>query len=130
MTGTAIPTTSEALVLPPDPRAAREARRLAARMCATAGLVDDLSDVAELLISEVVTNVVVHARTEARVSVTVGPGHVVVEVGDDDERPPVLRPDDETALGGRGIGLLQASATAWGVRPEPGGKVVWFSLGA
>lgn len=130
MTGTTAPGTSEALVLPPDPRAAREARRLTARLCASAGLVEDLSDIAELLISEVVTNVVVHARSEARVCVTVTPGQVVVEVGDDDERPPVLRPDDETALGGRGISLLQASATAWGVRPEPGGKVVWFSLGA
>lgn len=119
---------TEVLTLPADPRAVRAARQLTARLCALAGLVDDVCDTAVLLTSEVVTNAVLHGRSQARIVVTVGPREVLVEVGDDNSRPPVLQPHDEDALGGRGVGLLEIAASEWGVRDQPIGKVVWFTL--
>lgn len=125
---TADASVTEVLTLSADPRAVREARQLTARLCALAGLIEDVCDTAVLLTSEVVTNAVMHGRSQARIVVTVGPREVLVEVGDDNSRPPVLQPHDEDALGGRGVGLLEVAASAWGVRDQPVGKVVWFAL--
>lgn len=118
------------LLVPADPRAVRQARRLTAQLCAAAGLVGDLVETAVLLTSEVVTNAVIHGRSEATVAVTATAAEVLVEVGDDNSRRPVLQPQDEDALDGRGIGLLQLAADDWGVREAQVGKVVWFVLRA
>lgn len=120
----------EEVVLAADPRAVREARRLTARLCELAGLVGDVVDTAVLLTSEVVTNAVIHGRSEARLVVSVRPSEVLVEVGDDNSRRPVMQPQDEDALDGRGVGLLQVAASEWGVREAPVGKVVWFVVRA
>jgi hypothetical protein len=61
---------------------------------------------------------------------TGAPGTVRIEVGDQEPLPPrphEVRPEDE---GGRGLLLLTHCARAWGVRPGPRGKTVWFELAA
>lgn len=86
-------------------------------------------DVALLLTSELVANAVRHAATRLAVDVRLEDEVVRVEVHDTAAALPEVRPVDLSALGGRGLHLVEALARRWGVDPEPGGKVVWFELG-
>jgi anti-sigma regulatory factor (Ser/Thr protein kinase) len=124
-------TVSESVILRPDPTAAGQARRFTARLCEAAGVSADLCDTCVLLASETVTNAVLHGRSPVRLTVRVGPTRIRVEVGDDNSRLPVLRADhDLDALDGRGVLLIEACATAWGVLPDRYGKTVWFEVAA
>ncbi|WP_432562361.1 SpoIIE family protein phosphatase [Kineococcus sp. SYSU DK003] len=118
------------VVLPADPRSVRDARRLTQRCCTHNGLDDDTTDTAVLLTSELVTNAIVHGRSDTRLTVEATPRRVHVEVADDNDRTPVRQPHDDDALSGRGISLLDVAATQWGVAPAGIGKVVWFTLEA
>jgi anti-sigma regulatory factor (Ser/Thr protein kinase) len=118
----------EATTVPADARAVLHARRFTGRLCARAGIDGDLRDSAVLLTSEVVTNAVIHGRSEARLRVVVDADHVRVEVGDDNSRHPVVQPPDEDALDGRGLHLLDIVATDWGIRDDQIGKTVWFEI--
>lgn len=118
----------ESTTVPSDTRAVLHARRFTSRICGQAGIPGDLCDSAVLLTSEVVTNAVIHGRSEARLRVIVDDEHVRVEVGDDNSRHPVLQPEDRNALDGRGLRLLDVVASDWGVRDEKIGKTVWFEL--
>lgn len=97
------------------------------------------ADAAELLISELVTNALVHTDGGAVVTVTLddgGPtpgarGRLHVEVRDFVSRRPTPRPLPDGAgegTSGRGLLLVNALADAWGVRAQGVGKVVWFEL--
>lgn len=81
-----------------------------------------------LLVSELATNAVLHARTPYTVTVsTVAPERVRVEVTDDDPAPPVSDlPGSDHATCGRGMQMVLALAQRWGCEPQPGGKTVWF----
>lgn len=118
------------VVLPADPRSVREARRLTQRCCLRAGLDEDTTDTAVLLTSELVTNAIVHGRSDARLKVAASHRHVHVEVGDDNDRVPVVQTHDDEALSGRGISLLAVVASRWGITHADIGKVVWFTLDA
>jgi signal transduction histidine kinase len=79
------------LDLEPTPQAAGEARRFVASIChqwGITGVMDELT----LAVSELVTNAVLHARTQIEVEVCVMGGGVTVSVIDRDPRPPVIRP--------------------------------------
>lgn len=89
---------------------------------------DDLTEVAQLLTSEVVTNAVLHARSAFRVTATWTPPELVVEVWDASS---VIPPPTKAALyaeRGRGILLVDAFSSGWGCRTARQGKTVWFSL--
>lgn len=77
--------------LPSSPTSAREARRFVGERCAQWGLGDVCEDLI-LPVSELVTNAVLHARTPAKVTVTLTARFVEVAVRDTNPRPPVLRP--------------------------------------
>ncbi|WP_405901739.1 ATP-binding protein [Streptomyces sp. NBC_00727] len=86
--------------------------------------------VAELLLSELVTNALVHTDDGAVVAVSVAPRRLRVEVRDfvtgmppESHVPPA---DDGTH--GRGLILVESLADSWGVSPRALGKVVWFEL--
>ena len=84
-------------------------------------LVDDLV----LLVSELVTNAVIHGRPPIQLRLRRTSAHVVVEVRDRASfLPRKLRPtpDDEH---GRGLQLVALLADRWGTRPTPDGKAVW-----
>jgi anti-sigma regulatory factor (Ser/Thr protein kinase) len=119
-----------AITLPPDIDAPGRARQFAvdaARSLGSGPALDDAGiDALKLLVSEVVANVVVHARTAMQVRAHVTPGRVRVEVSDDLPPDPLVRARQGDAFGLR---LVDALATRWGVEPMPGGKVVWFELG-
>jgi len=91
----------------------------------------------ELILSEVVSNAVVHAHSEPEVSVRLLDGFLRVDVADDSDIMPVTRPagglggapEDSLSVGGRGLHILDSEASRWGVsRRAGGGKVVWFEV--
>ena len=88
----------------------------------------DLVDDAVLLMSEVVTNALLHAGTPIEVSVDCTDARLRVEVADGSPVHPVLREHPTLAGTGRGLWLLDELATDWGIHPEATGKVVWFEL--
>ena len=113
--------------LPEQPSSVGEARRLVRRCLARAGR-DDLVDTGELLVSEVVTNALIHAGTPIEVTCSVGRGGLEVEVGDGSPHLPSRRSYASTAGTGRGLMLLEQMVDDWGVVPNPPGKTVWFRV--
>lgn len=85
-------------------------------------------DAAVLLISELATNVALHARTDLLVTIRVEYGALWAQVKDWNSRmpQPCMAPPDATT--GRGLQLLEAIASQWGVERNTDGKVVWFTL--
>ena len=88
----------------------------------------DLLDVIVLLTSEVVTNAVLHARTQARLTVRVTKQKVRVEVVDGDAREPVPRQAHAEDTSGRGMQLVDVLSSRWGAEPLGDGKRVWFEV--
>ena len=83
-------------------------------------------EAAQLALSEVVTNGVLHAHTDIVVTARVHADHLRVEVHDLSPQMPVQR-TAEDATTGRGMGLVSALTAECGVHPVlPTGKVVWF----
>ncbi|MGF1616497.1 MAG: ATP-binding protein [Acidimicrobiia bacterium] len=80
------------------------------------------------VVSEVVTNAILHARTAFCVSVTVEESAIRVDVRDESADIPILKLYDPTAATGRGLQIINAMADRWGVTMQPSGKTVWFEL--
>jgi DNA-binding NarL/FixJ family response regulator len=114
-------------VLAPDPESPRAARRFVDDAL-TGWQLQEVLDTAQLLVSEVVTNAIMHGRTEAEVSVRLLGDRVRVEVVDHATSMIRRRPDDPTATSGRGTGLVDALSNSWGVDDVASGKKVWFEL--
>jgi PAS domain S-box-containing protein len=114
--------------LPPEAASVGRARRLVAEVVTGSGRAD-LVDSATLLVSEVVTNSVLHAGTEIRLMCGPSPNGVRVEVFDGSPLLPGVRHYDADATTGRGLALVSAVADAWGITREEEGKTVWFELG-
>jgi Stage II sporulation protein E (SpoIIE) len=115
---------------------------------------DEDVDLAELLVSELVTNALRHAieqkvvvspadlwpdaqpsrraggRKNGRIPMGLrrGSGSLWIEVHDFDVRLPRMAPLDSSAEAGRGLVLVDALAKRWGARPTADGKVVWVEL--
>lgn len=87
-----------------------------------------LVEITVLVANEVVTNAILHARTEVGVRVRLGQGFVRVEVSDRSDSVPVRRDIPDDATGGRGVALLDAMVARWGVEHLPDGKRVWFDM--
>ena len=111
----------------PELHSARAARRFVADALAADGLD---AEVPVLLVSELATNAVLHARTEFLVRTHVRGGRIRVEVEDYNTRAPVLVHTPPEATSGRGLHLVQSLAEAWGVESHTDGKVVWFEVPA
>ncbi len=116
-----------------DLAAVAEARALLRERLAAWGVAAVL-DSAELLLSEIVTNALVHTAGGALLTATLTAGEpprLRVEVRDTAPRRPwVPRPAPDDASGGRGLLIVRALADAWGVRRETDGKTVWFEITA
>jgi two-component sensor histidine kinase len=95
----------------------------------------ELVDAAELLVSELVTNAVVHAHSPTRVVIVTGirRADIRIEVHDAARDQPRIGGFDPDALSGRGLALVDALSDRWGVEPggptAPGNRV-WFELRA
>ncbi len=119
---------STELVLDPDPAAVARARFFVHDFCCRLPACGDICDTLQLLVSEVVTNAFLHGRSQARLQVTATATSLRLEVSDDNSALPALSAADPDALGGRGMALIEALTSAWGVREDPVGKTVWLEL--
>ena len=117
--------------LRPEGTSAAEARRFVREFLSGSDVSVD-RDVAELLVSETVTNALLHARGAVSVYVAVVPGGLRVEVHDTSGRLPVRRQHGPEAATGRGLELVDTLADEWGAYLlESSGetrKVVWFRV--
>ncbi|MEU1195810.1 SpoIIE family protein phosphatase [Streptomyces sp. NPDC005813] len=93
---------------------------------------EDQFDGAVLLVSELITNVLVHTDTDALIvaEVTAGPDgrRLRVEVSDASDDLPHRRHPGELASSGRGLVFVELLADAWGVDPRGEGKSIWFEF--
>ncbi|MGW1284056.1 SpoIIE family protein phosphatase [Streptomyces sp. NPDC002586] len=89
-------------------------------------------DSAVLLVSEMVTNVLVHTDADAlllaEVTGEAAARRLRVEVTDAGDDLPHRRRPGELASSGRGLMLIELLADAWGVDPRGEGKSIWFEL--
>jgi anti-sigma regulatory factor (Ser/Thr protein kinase) len=95
---------------------------------ALAGFETQLVEVAELLVSELVTNAVAHARSAPVMRIDVTGDAVRVMVADAAPGPVEVADAAQDAPGGRGLLLVDSLAASWGWSPTPEGKRVWFTL--
>ncbi|WP_406131915.1 SpoIIE family protein phosphatase [Streptomyces anthocyanicus] len=111
------------------PEAVRHARRFARRTLRTWGVPDDDIDGVLLIVSELVTNALVHTDGKVRLDLTLIGGRLRVAVADASPRTPV-KPTSIgwEATGGRGILLVEAMSATWGTLPVSGGKQVWSEI--
>jgi len=113
----------------------QNARRWVVDVCTDSGR-EDLAECAELGVSELVTNALLHADAPYDVRVRGTREHPRVEVRDGSQEPPVLPgsnlhgEDDLLLTSGRGLGIVARCATAWGADIEDDGKAVWFAPAA
>ena len=111
-----------------DQVSARSGRRFAVQRSMELGADVDTADTIALLTSELVTNAVMHARTDIHVTVIREGGRVRVCVRDENTRmpAPAIAPIDATS--GRGLLLVQSASAAWGIQTDEDGKTIWFEL--
>ncbi|MFJ4626731.1 SpoIIE family protein phosphatase [Streptomyces sp. NPDC088847] len=109
--------------LPEDPRAAGQARRHVREQLRTWGL-EDLTPTTELLASELVGNVVRHAKGPVSLRLLHG-AELICEVFDGSLTMPRIRRATDTDEGGRGLQLVTALTQRWGTRYTPNGKCIW-----
>ncbi|MEU9114043.1 ATP-binding protein [Streptomyces sp. NPDC048483] len=104
----------------------RELAQLLSRWAGAGG--GEVTAVATLLTSELVTNALVHAEGGALVTATVG-DRLRVEVRDFVSGRPEPKAPAADGTSGRGLMLVRSLADAWGIRSHGVGKCVWFELG-
>ncbi|WP_229789321.1 ATP-binding protein [Pilimelia terevasa] len=118
------------LLLRPAVGAARAARELVTEACAR-GELAPLAGAACTVVTELVNNAVVHARTPLELVIGLRADGLDIAVHDGSAQLPQPRqPVAPAAPGGRGMVMVAALATRWGADPRPGGKVVWATLDA
>ncbi|MBK3573748.1 ATP-binding protein [Streptomyces sp. MBT65] len=134
-----LPTVGEGCtsILGPGKSSVRRARELVRKRLSEYGL-QDLVDIAELLVSELATNAVVHAGGRYRLTLSLDVGTLRCEVADERRhlpRPPHRQAESDAHLdvdpdseNGRGLFLVDALAHRWGSRLVDDGKEVWFEL--
>jgi anti-sigma regulatory factor (Ser/Thr protein kinase) len=115
------------LALPPLASSAGIARFALTASCRTWG-VPDLADAASLVLSELVTNAVVHARTPLVVLARFTAGDLTLAVADGSPSLPAVLPPDDEREGGRGMSVIESLGTTWGFQRTALGKVVWVTI--
>ena len=120
---------SVTLVVPPAPEAVRPAREWARMQLEEWGIGSGPQFAVVTGLSELVTNAVLHAGTDAYVTLELDGPRLTVTVSDTGSRgsPQVV---DVTSAGtrGRGLTLVQSVSDAFGSYPSPTGSTVWFEV--
>ena len=114
---------------PPEAASVAAARRFVGEVLNTSPLrlVQDV----QLIVSELATNCVLHAKTEFDLSISAFDDQFCVEVRDGSHLPPVFGSPGGQQAGGRGLAIADTLSTEWGVEWRGGEeKVVWFSVPA
>jgi anti-sigma regulatory factor (Ser/Thr protein kinase) len=124
------------LDLPPELASVSRARAKLAQSAGEWGCPTEVIEDACLVLTELLSNGVLHARTSLRAVVAPQDGGIRVEVHDGSPLPVLPRPtggaqdDDWFAATGRGLAIVAALARSWGcTRATSQGKVVWAEIG-
>ena len=113
--------------LPGGAQTPRQARALVADALAT--LPEATVALAQLLTSELVTNVVLHACTGLDLQIEIADSRARITVQDASAADPQPRASSaETSATGRGLAIVDGLASTWGWEPTSTGKRVWFEL--
>ncbi|MFF4653381.1 SpoIIE family protein phosphatase [Streptomyces sp. NPDC001380] len=116
-----------------DLRGVRTARTFVHDRLSSWGL-EDMSDALELVVSETVTNALVHAGSDVDVRLRAFADHIRLEVRDSDTNPPVPSPlslaeeENAEAEHGRGLLIVEALAGMWNSSPNGLGKTVSLTM--
>jgi anti-sigma regulatory factor (Ser/Thr protein kinase) len=129
-----VPLNRPPLALGQGARGVQDARRWVAELCTEIGRAD-LVECAQLGVSELVTNALLHGEPPITVRVRGTVEHPRVEVRDSSVEAPILpteeldqpETDDLLLTFGRGLSIVARCSEAWGAEIEEDGKVVWFS---
>ncbi len=126
-----MPLNRPALSLGAGPRGVQDARQWVVQTCRDIDR-PELVECAELGVSELVTNALLHGEAPIQVRVRGTRQHPRVEVRDGSQERPVLpaseEEDDDVLLTfGRGLAIVGRCSDAWGAEIEKDGKVVWFA---
>jgi anti-sigma regulatory factor (Ser/Thr protein kinase) len=117
-----------AVTFEPDPARVQELRRHVADALVEAVPLPARESIV-LLASELVTNAIVHARPPYQLRLVQDRGVVRLAVSDGGGPGAiVVQAPGPTDLGGRGLYLVDALATGWGVDERPGLRTVWFEV--
>jgi anti-sigma regulatory factor (Ser/Thr protein kinase) len=116
-----------------DARAPQRARRWITHRCHDWGC-EELSELASLMVTELVTNVYLHTGTACLVQAAYTQPTLSVAVSDEDDSEvspgTASNTASDTAENGRGLAIVAALSDAWGTRLNGGTKEVWFDLSA
>jgi len=116
--------------LPAAPESSARCRQFVGSAFEQWGLEAGLDD-AQLLVSELCSNVIRHAGTTMVVTVRWAPDDrlVRVSVHDGSAAMPRVRAPSDVASSGRGLRIVGGLASSWGSHRSSLGKTVWFELG-
>ncbi len=116
------------LDLPEALSSVREARRFVTGKV-TEWNVEPILDDALLVVSELAANAITHAASGCRIRLSLNPTTLRIDVIDTGTGTPEPQPASSTEEHGRGLLLVAALTTAWGLEVVPGaGKLVWAEL--
>lgn len=119
-----------------DPAEVGRARRWTRTRLQSCGVDPDapLAETLVLVVSELVTNAVVHTGSPAVLRLVFPVGRdaacrpVRVEVADASDQPPLPRHTRSEATNGRGLELVECLTDRWGWHPDGAGKRVWCEI--
>ncbi|MEU6390770.1 ATP-binding protein [Streptomyces sp. NPDC046939] len=120
--------------LPRHARSVGRARLLFREQAGSWALPQEITDTAELLLSELMTNAYRHAKTpvgqEIRARAILTRGRLRVMVTDASDTLPAPREVSVEEESGRGLALVAMLAEAWGAEGREGGagKIMWFDV--
>jgi serine phosphatase RsbU (regulator of sigma subunit) len=117
------------LELDDEPSAVRAGRRFVRAQLLTRGAVDVVDD-ATVVTAELLANARQHGAAPVSVFVSGAAGRVRVGVRDASTRTPISPNRSTSNMTGRGIQLVEALSSRWGVQIDEHGKVVWAEFGA
>jgi anti-sigma regulatory factor (Ser/Thr protein kinase) len=131
--GQTVPIHRPVFTLGSGPSGVHDARTWAREACSEIDR-PDLTECAELGVSELVGNAILHGEPPIRMRLRGTRDHPRIEVSDGSRQPPVLPEpltrhpieDDPLITFGRGLDIVARCASAWGADIDDDGKVVWF----
>jgi anti-sigma regulatory factor (Ser/Thr protein kinase) len=127
---------SSVVLLPHAPSSVGQARHRLGADLRSHGVAEPAICDATLVLSELMSNAVRHARppprTQIQVAWTLSDGTLQLAVSDGGgpTRPRTERPPSVSSLGGRGLGIVNRLSRRWGVRSDELGTTVWAALTA
>ena len=119
--------TPDRLTLPPQPESVPQVRRFVRDRLQSWGF-SGAVDTATMLVSELATNAVLHARTEFTVELSRDGESLRVCVLDTSPALPRPRRYGTDSTTGRGLRLVETLSTCWGIERQDDGKTIWFEV--